>query len=326
MRPAQITALLHSRGFALAAAFVCLVCAVLCHISGADDILPADTGFVLPAAGSWLSSGWLNFFSALACSGCTIAIALMFNKVHNVLRALTYLYAPLFLVMQLATPSVMLHLSTGTILAVVVPLCMYLLFNCYRDPAATRQVFMISFILSAFSATQYCYVIYIPAMLIGCAQMRIFSGRTVSAALMGIATPWILLLGYGIISPDEIVFPELGSIFSAIDLQHIFLLLVVIGFTTLAMLVCYALGVLKTIAYNARARAFSGAFAVVMLFTVFAMCADFHNIDTYVPLLNFCAAIQITHYFSTHRADKSFIAVLSIIAVYAAFFVCQIAI
>ena len=88
----------------------------------------------------------------------------------------------------------------------------------------------------------------------------------------------------------------------------------------------WVLSVFKTIAYNARARAVNGAFTVVMLTTLVAMCGDARNLVAYIPMLNFCAAIEITHYFSTHRAEKSFIAIISILAVYAALFACQIVI
>lgn len=326
MKTAQITSLLHSRGFALAVSFVVLVCAVAYRFFIPEGVQVSETGLVLPPAGDWMPTLWVSFACAMAGSAATIVIVLLLNKVHNVMRAITYIFVPFFLAMQIATPEIMTRLSSGVMLAVVVPLCMYLLFNCYRDPSATRQVFLISFLLSVFTATQYCYAFYIPAMLIGCAQMRIFNRRTLAAALMGALTPWILLFGFGIVRPEDISMPQFTSILSEIDLQETLMLFVIAGFTVLCMLVCYTLSVFKTIAYNARARAVNGAFTVVMLTTLVAMCADARNIVAYIPMLNFCAAMETTHYFSTHRAEKSFIAIISILAVYAALFACQIVI
>lgn len=321
---ARLTSTLHTRGFALAASVVSFVCALCYFLLDSGSACASEPESVSISPDRWLAPGWLNFACAMACSATTVIVMLLLNKVHNIMRALTYLYVPLFLGMQLATPDVMTSLSTATMLAAVIPLCMYLLFECYRDPSATRQVFLISFLLSSFSITQYCYAIYIPAMLIGCAQMRIFNRRTVAASLMGIVTPWILVFGFGIIDPAGIRIPEFRNILSGIDFDDTYLMLVAAAFTVVTMLVCYTLNVLRTIAYNAHARAVNGAFSVVMLFTLAALCIDIRNAALYIPLLNYSAAISVTHYFSTHRSEKSFIAIISILAVYAVLYVCQI--
>lgn len=323
MKTARITSALHTRGFALAVVLVALLCAIVFHAGQAVAPITGDKGLGLPSANLWLGQGTLNFVCAVAGSATTAVLMMLLNKIYNVFRAITYIFVPFFLAMQLATPELSTQLYTGTVLSVVIPLCMLLMFNCYRSPASTRQVFLIMLLLSLFTATQYCYAIYIPAMLIGFAQMRIFNRRTLVAALMGILTPWIMLLGFGVVTVDELHFPHLTSIFSVIDFGDTLMLLLAVGFTVLAMLVCFTLNVLRTIAYNARARAVNGMFTVIILFTLVAMCADFINMVSYIPLLNFCAAMEITHYFSTHRAEKSFIAIISVLAVYAALFACQ---
>ena len=38
----------------------------------------------------------------------------------------------------------------------------------------------------------------------------------------------------------------------------------------------------------------------------------------YLPLLNLCAAYQITHYFVNHRYDRQYIAVLAVAGIYVA--------
>ena len=73
----------------------------------------------------------------------------------------------------------MTHFYTGTVLALVVPLCQYYLFSCFRNPGATRHVFIIFLLLSFCAAFQYCFVFYIPVFLIGLGQMQIFNWRLV---------------------------------------------------------------------------------------------------------------------------------------------------
>lgn len=298
--------------------------ACLYFLGGKTEVYPGTEGLGLPSADKWFASLPLpGFVFSLVANGATVVIMLLFNKVFNVFRSMTSLVIAFYAMMQLAMPDLLTQFYTGTMLAVVVPLCMLLLFSCYRQPEATRRIFLISFLLSAFSATQYCYAFYFPAFLIGFGQMEVFNRRTICAALMGVLTPWLLLLGFGIIEPSDIQGPGMSIIFSEIDLEGAMLFALSLGVTTLLLLLSYTFNVIRTIAYNARARAVNGAFTVVSLVTLLAMCVDYRNIVSYVPMLNFCAAIELTHYFSTHRANKSYVVIFSILAVYAAIFICQ---
>lgn len=314
----------HSRGFGLAVAFVAAAMACVYFFGGHTIPLSGNKGLGLPSANEWFAySPLLNFILALVANGATVVIMLLLNKIFNVFRSMTSLFIAFFAMMQVATPDLMTQFYTGNLLAVVVPLCMLLLFSCYRQPEATRRVFLIALLLSAFTATQYCYAFYLVAFLIGCGQMSIFNRRTLAAAFMGIVTPWILYIGFGIIDPTQLQWPRFANIFSEIDIDDTLMLVVTVGLTAFLTLLGFILNVLKTIAYNARARAVNGAFTVVMLITLIALCIDYRNIISYIPILNYCAAMEVTHYFSTHRHDKSYIAIFTILAVYAVIFLCQ---
>lgn len=324
MNNAYITRLTHARGFGITVAIIAAVLACVYFFSGNTLHYPDAEGLGLPSADEWFAAmPFAGFVLSLLANGATVVIMLLLNKVFNVFRSMTSLFIAFFAMMQLASPDLLTQFYTGTMLAVVVPLCMLLLFSCYRQPEATRRIFMVSFLLSAFTTTQYCYAFYFPAFLLGFGQMEVFNRRTVCAAIMGALTPWILLIGFGIIDPAGLHIPRMSIIFSEIDIEGALLFAVCLGVTTLLLLLSYTLNVIRTIAYNARARAVNGAFTVVSLVTLLAMCVDYRNITSYVPMLNYCAAIELTHYFSTHRANKSYIAIFSILAVYAALFVCQ---
>lgn len=314
---------MHSRGFGIGAGAVAALCATGYFLSGRSEALDTLTSTVLPSANLWLPTVWADFLAGMAGAAVTVLIMLLLNKIYNIFRAMTSLYMALFAFMMLATPDLLTQFYTGTLLAIVVPACMLLTFSCYREPMRTRHVFLVFLLLSAGAATQYCFIFYVPAFLIGLWQMRIFNLRSLLAAALGLITPWWLMAGIGIIDFETLRLPAFASIFSEIDTEETLMLLVAIALTTFLMLLCYIMNLRKTIAYNARARAVGGLFLLVWLTTVIAMCADYRNIISYVPLLNYCSAMEITHYFSTHRADKSFIAILLILAAYAAIFVCQ---
>lgn len=323
MTASLISRIIHTRGFGLAVAFLALVGACGYYFTGHGLPIPGDKGTVFPSANEWYTQSWFNFSSAIGWTCLTVVLMLLINKVYNILRSSTKLNIALFMAMMLATPDLMTFFYTGTLLAVVVPLCQYYLFSCFRNPGATRHVFIIFLLLSLCAAFQYCFVFYIPVFLIGLGQMQIFSWRSFLAALLGIITPWWIIFGFGIASPSDVSLPEFGNIFSIIPTDDMLLLLITIGLTVFFSVLCFVLNIFKTIAYNARARAMNGSYTVLLMFTIVAACIDYRDIIAYVPLLNYCAAIEITHYFSTHRGEKSFIPVILILAVYAAIFACQ---
>lgn len=323
MNTSRLTRSLHSQGFGVAVAAAALAAATFYFATGHTVAMPGDKGIALPSANEWVASPTLSFVLSAVCTTAVLAMMMAMMRVFNVFRSQTSLFVALFAAMQIATPDCCTQLYTGSLLAVAVAVCLMLAFSVYRSPDAGRRVFLIFLILSALAATQYCYILYLPVFLVVCAQMRVLGSRTLAAALMGIVTPWILLLGYGIVNPGDLHMPHMVSVFASIDPGDSLLLVLTVAFTAFAALLAFALNMLKTIAYNARARAVNGAFSVLALATVAGMCADYRNITSYLPLLNFLAAMEISHYFSNHRGDRSFIAVYTLIAVYAAIFVCQ---
>lgn len=285
-----------------------------------------DNGLVFPSADRWFSNLSVGFCANMALYIVIVAMMVYINRVYNVPRNLTYVYASTFAVLQTAIPDMAAQFQSGSVLCCVVAGCSLLLFGSFATPMCHRRVFMIFFLLSAAVASQYAYVVYIPVFVIGCAEMRILNLRVILAILLGIIAPWWLLLGFGIVGIDEFHMPQFVSIFSAIDLNETLVLLLTVGLTTLLTLTAYLLSVLKLMTYNARTRACSGFLTVMTLVTVVAMMVDFANMPAYLPLFNFCAAFQMSHFFVIHNSDRSWIMIGSIILIYYALYVWRIAI
>lgn len=324
MRYAEITRFIHSKGFAGLMLGVALGAFALTYFLGLYTPVSADKGLILPSANEWVAPGPLDLALSLAANVALVLAAALTAKFFNVLRSQTALPMALFATFQMATPALGVQFYTGSMLAMVVAGCLMILFSCYRSAARTRRIFLIFLILSAGCATQYCYVLYIPVFLLGCGQMRIFNGRTLVAALLGLITPWWIMGACGLLGPDRIHLPELVNIFSQIPSSSAISLLTAVGITALLLVGSFVMNVMKTIAYNARARAYSGAFATLSLATLIGMAVDYQNLISYVPLLNYCAAFETAGYFSSHRGERTGIAVLVITATYLALFLCQI--
>lgn len=73
---------------------------------------PADMGLWLPSPGLWLSdSPSTSFVSAIAGSIATALAMVAVNRVFNLLRTVSVLFAGLFMLLQSATPTELTRFS-----------------------------------------------------------------------------------------------------------------------------------------------------------------------------------------------------------------------
>jgi hypothetical protein len=59
---------------------------------------------------------------------------------------------------------------------------------------------------------------------------------------------------------------------------------------------------------------------------MFFMIIDFTNIVSYVPLLNYCAAVQVTHLITAKQYERSYLAIFGVIVLYIGLFIWRVAI
>lgn len=275
-----------------------------------------DSGLGLPAVSQWGLSPTASLMLSIAGNIAIIVLIVLLNRTYNVLRAITWLPVGFFALMQAAVPIDVLTLSSGTIVALDVALALYLMFGTYSRPADVRTVFATFLLLSLGAAVQYALIIYIPVFWVICLQMRIMSPRCISASVLGILTPWVIMLGFGITGLADIHMPRPGNIFDAENLRATVYLLAVGGVTAFLMVAFTTANIMKTLAYNARSRAFNGAMLVVAAATLLAAVCDSDNLHAYLPLLNLSASMQITHYFINHPFERQYIGVLAVAATY----------
>lgn len=328
MKAAELTRLVHSRLLSVGVVVAVVAAAAAYFFSGMATPIEADKGVLFLSPSAWIPNMTYDFVAAMVSVGAIIVGMELLCKVHNVLRSMSALYLTLFMLMELATPNFFVQLYSGQILALVMVLSLMLIMNCFKNSLASPHVFLIFLMLSGLATTQYCFLFYVPSFLIACAQMRVFNGRVLMAALLGLITPWWILLGggclLGLVSPENLHLPDIRSIFSEIPADDAVLILVAVGVTMLFSLTAFILNVLRTIAYNARSRAVNGVITLMWLTTIVAMLADYRNMIAYITTLNVLSALIITHFFATHRAERSFVGVLIIVVVYIALYICQI--
>lgn len=286
--------------------------------------LTGSKGLGLPSANTWLPPGAASLaINLILCLAISLIIVFL-NKRFNLTHSTSVLIAGLFLLIQAATPSVTGQFYGGTLLCLVVVSCAALLFEAYHNPEATRAVFIIFFFLALGSLTQYAYVMYIPVFMIGCAQMRILTGKSLTAAILGIMTPPWILAGFGVIGIDDFTLPEFSNIFAALHNRELLHITATIGCTLVLCTVGAAGCMLRTYSYNTRGRAFNGFIYIVSIATIALVFVDYTNVASYIPMLNCCAAYHTAHFFSIHSRRHSYIGILTVIAVYVGLYIWSI--
>lgn len=279
-----------------------------------------NRGLAAPSPNLWLAaSPAIALLVNLLALAVTAAIMAFANGRFSILRSYSLTFVSLFLVMTAATPSVACTFEGGALLAPVILLSMTALFSTYQKPAKTGMVFIAFLLPSAGTLVQYGFAIFIPVLLIGCAQMRVMNARSLMAALIGIATPWWLWWAFADV--PTLHTPDFIYIFDTPEAANRSLpLMCTLGLTVATALVCAAANSLKILSFNARARAINGLLTIITIITLVMFFIDFTNLVFYITLMNVVVAFQVGHFFALYAARRSYLLMISLFVAYAAMF------
>jgi hypothetical protein len=318
MTQQELSTALHSRGASFIMMALALTLAGLAYAKGDMVDYDADKGLLLPSPNQWLDDAALSLAASLALNALTVTLMSFINSTFNPFRSMTGLFAGLFFMFQAATPRLMVSLYGGTLTAAVMMTVTVILFSVYGTTDNTRRVFLMGLLLSATATCQYAAAFYLPLVLLGCAEMRVFNLRSLLACIVGVITPFWIIFGLGLRPLDALRWPDFVSYFSALPESRVLSSAITTGITVALGLLATVFNLFKVLSYNNRARAFNGFLCLTFLATALLMLFDFIDIICYVPLLNCCAAFQIAHFFALHKSRRSYIAILTIIAGYVA--------
>lgn len=307
---------LHSRYSVALSSLIAVFCALAyVYLDGAGVSNGVD-GLVR----TWWWPPELTPWASAACNvGLSIIIAFLISylsKAFNVLRSMTMLQGTLFLFLQVGSPASFAAFGSSTLMALTAVICFYLFFSVYgMGDYCQRNVFMAFLLISAGCAIDASYILLIPIFLMASVQMRIFNMRTLMAIFMGIVTPWIIYVGFGLVDFDEIVFPPLSD-FGVLSE----------GWVTVSALLSSFIGVfawvqsiMKLLTYNARSRAMLSVITITMLLSVVG--ALLINAYSFLALLNCTVALMLGHTFGVvYNGRKSYLPILGIMLVYLAIF------
>ncbi len=246
--------------------------------------------------------------SALINVACLVAIGtlmLVANKVFNFVRSMTSIFVSAFFLLELAVPVTSSVFNTGTALCLLLVLGVLALFASYEDTHSQGRIYLTMCILAAACMWQWAFVILIPAFAIGFVYMRAIDFRGVLAMLLGLITPFWIVMGLGIVNPLTDFKPlQINAVWASLDLSQMRLL---VGWTAVVAVLSIILTVMNLttiLNYRLQFRVYNAFFIVVTLLSVLAMCVDYRDMVVFLPLLNLCLAIQLAHSFTLSTQPK----------------------
>lgn len=297
------------------------LCAVsLAWLYGAGGLPDSDGGVLFPS--------FFGLFGPLASfvasCGAMVSVAVLMaliNRTFNLLRTSSLLLAGLYLFMQGAVPEISVRLSSGTVLTLFVLVETSLLYSCYQRQDCTQTVFLAFFLCSLASLAEASSLIYLPVLFIGCMQMRCFTLRSVTAALLGIVTPFWIITGFVPGLAGGFRLPSIAPGWPLHMGAHSLPLAVTVGVMLLWCSVMLIQNLYRVYSYNARARSLNGLMATMTVATIALAVADFANVGSYLsPLLCF-TALQTAMFFRINYERRGYIWVLSLLTASAALYI-----
>lgn len=326
MKPAEqrITRFLRTRWFTFSVIAIALLTAFFPEHNTPVSLTVSDHGILFPSPYLWTSDLSFSRWLALAVNMSVVFLMVYLNRRFNMMRTMNLLFVAMFMLMESATPSTLMCFSGGQLAALVIMSCLGAMYSVYNAPVLIKRVFLVFCALSACSLIQAGFPVYIAVFIIGSAQMRIFSLRTLAAAILGIITPLWIVLGLGFASFSGFHLPQLVNPFSSLPIQVSLQLFVTVGVTLLTGLVTGTANLLRIISLNARTRAYSSLLALIGIVTGLMAMLDFTNIEFYIPLLNACTAFQLGYFFRFNASRRAYLPVLILIAAYISLWIWKI--
>lgn len=299
MTQQQLTQIAHSGTFSDVVALVSVGLLLVSGIYNPGDLYEP----------SWLAGAW--GLGAALLTSLAVAVILRFtNKAYNILRSDTALTSGLTLALLSALPPVGSTLYPGILLALTMTAGSLLLFSTFGHPrGGRRRVYLLFACVAALGMVSGCFLYYLPLLLVGCMQMRIFSLKTLLAAALGVITPPWLMVGSGLVALSDIKIPELAM--PELDAGDPFTLttMAVTGITILLGLMFMGANLIKVYSYNSQTRAMNGFYSVLLLGSVLLTIIDYSNLILYVPLIMTMTAYQASHFFGSHRYPLSWVGI-----------------
>lgn len=273
-------------------------------------------GIIFPSPALWFS-GLTADLTVLGLQLVVATLLVVMNHVYTISRSASITFAGLFLVLQAMEPSLATTLQGGPFVALVLVLASMLLLGCYNRPKRVRSIFLAFFMVSGAALAQVAFVAYLPALVVGMMQMRVFRLKGVLAAILGTVAPWWTLWCFGIMEMPHPHWALSVTFLSSMPRAALIHLIASVAVTVVFGICLTAVNLLRIMSLNSRTRSMNGWLVTLGVFTSVMLLLDSDNIAAYVTLLNVLTAFQAGSFmqiFAGKRCSYSVVTTLLVVA------------
>lgn len=167
---------------------------------------------------------------------------------------------------------------------------------------------------------QYAFLLMIPVYIVVGVLLQTMHFKEVMAFCMGLAAPFWVGIGLGLLPLDSFTLPEFSIFFARPVGKDLFVLLINIGLTMLFSLIIGLNALVKLYAGNSRILILNNIIAVLGLASCIGIIVDFNNMTAYLGTFYFAAAFQIANLFTLWHIPRSKVVLSIIIIAYTSLF------
>jgi len=299
----RINEFFHGKQFMFAAWAAMAVSAFVAASSGRIEYVDCGHGIFFDVADILVGRPMLSVFLNVAVVTVIGLLMQLLNKVYGFVRSNTSMLASAFYLLTMSNPFTSYSLYTGTALALILVLGAFYLYVSYLNPRASHSVFLTFTVITFCTMFHWAFVLLLIAFVFGFIEMRAMQWRGIVAMLLGIITPFWILMGLGVVAPSQFMPMEFSSAMASADLSTISLFVVSVVVTAVAAIVLTCVNLYTIIGYRHQWRIYNAFIMLTGIITIVAMCVDYHDMHVFLPLLNECLAVEFAHAFSINKSQ-----------------------
>lgn len=294
-------------GFTIAIALAVAFC-VISYFFWPYPRLAGRFGVCLPSPNEWTvnpQASWM--INSILMIGCGIALAFL-NRAYSFVKSTDYVLSSSFIVLATSNPWLTTYLNTSTILVTINLICLMIMFATYKKRNATQEVFSVATLLSLGSMIQYSFLAMIPAYIGVAAVMKCLKGKESVAFILGLAAPYWVGIGLGLVPIDSFRLPEFSNLFEEYtNKTDLFMEILNVGSIAVVSILLGLNNAVKLYAGNSQIRAMNNAVNIVAGMAMLAMMFDFRNLPAYMATLYLGAAVQLGNLMALFNIRKGWI-------------------
>lgn len=307
------------------AAIASLAMAAVAFFIDAPNTLTGSMGICLPSPNGWGMTplwGWILNLGLLVATAITLYFV---NKEFTFVQGSDTVLTGMFVIMAASNTWVSGMLSSSTLMALANLICLVVLFGCYRKRNSSQELFAIATILALGSMIQYAFIFMMPVYLVGAILLKCFNFKGLVAFLMGVAAPYWIAVGLGIVPLSQFTMPTFTNLFDGYDTKSgLFFGLLNVAVTVVVGLILALNNGVKLYAGNTQRRLYNMVINVLGLVSAVCMLIDFNNMVAYMTTVYMITAVQLGNLFALWNIHKGWMWVLGLSALYVAGFVMMV--